>query len=872
MTLEKPWEKSLVTRLVMSFLIISLIVISLLGLTSYIQVTNQLTESVFDQLNTVAAQKTQYLNTWINDQIQNIVMIAWFPDFREQISCVTTKKASDPDWKSAYQKLSETLQLVLTQTGDYEELFIAGDDGVVLVSTNKEHEGIKRLNESFFTEGLSKTSLFHISPADTTKKPTLMVITPVFDSTGFRAGILASQISLAKIERIIRENEYQGQNRETYLIDPSHNAITLTQPMRDYQLMGPFFSEGINASISGYDGSGMYTNYRGIPVIGVYRWLDDKKIALITEMNQEEAFLPAKKMAWMLVFIGLLLSFILLLCIYLIAFRIAQPVLAITDAAIRVSGGELTATAPVITKDEVGVLAASFNEMTKKLRVTMEGLRQSREGLENLVKERTKELENAKETAEKANRSKTLFLASMSHEIKTPLNAIIGFSSLLADEVTDIHEKRYIRSIHTSGKTLLMLLNDLLDLSRIEENKMIFLLEPTDLTRLCEETILILGYRAQEKGLDLKLEVTEKLPVVLLDTTRIRQVMLNLIGNAIKFTQSGFVKLSVSANPGGDEKYNIIFEISDSGIGIPEDDQERIFHAFEQQSPFTAREFGGTGLGLAICNTLIERMGGKITVESEPEKGSRFIVTIPSVQEYKHTFRQEESESTPNVFFYPARVMVLNDNEPERSLLCNILRKIFLAPIPFTSASEAVAFLVHERPDLIIAEMDNSGMSGVQLFHEINKLYPEQGIPMIVIRSDENIIEPTEMFDGIITRPVKFENLITLLKNFLPYELESSKMQLNESMQMYNPDTNRNNVRQDISDEVRDLFLERIERLITIFTGESARQLASDMKSYGEEHNLPELLILAHGLSDATDAYDIGEIEEILKIFKNSFF
>jgi signal transduction histidine kinase len=250
------------------------------------------------------------------------------------------------------------------------------------------------------------------------------------------------------------------------------------------------------------------------------------------------------------------------------------------------------------------------------------------------IKERKKieeELKKAKEDAESASRSKSEFLANMSHEIRTPMNAIIGFTELLEEQVKEPHLRSYVKTIKSAGNTLLMLINDILDLSKVEAGKMQLQKVPTNLYELFHEIGAIFSVTMKKKGLQLEIDIDETMPKhLLLDATRIRQIIFNLIGNAVKFTEKGSIKLSLKTVSIDDynAKIDIIISVKDSGVGIPNDQLQKIFEAFEQKDGQDNKKYGGTGLGLAISKRLTEMMGGDISVVSQEGVGSEFIIKL----------------------------------------------------------------------------------------------------------------------------------------------------------------------------------------------------------------------------------------------------
>ena len=345
-------------------------------------------------------------------------------------------------------------------------------------------------------------------------------------------------------------------------------------------------------------------------------------------------------------------------------------------------------------EDEVGRLTAGFNEMLAEIAARDEALARHRDTLEQQVAERTTELRAAKERAEQASRAKSEFLANMSHEIRTPLNGVIGMSELLLDTALSAHQAEYLETIRASAATLVGIISDILDFSKVEAGKM--QLDPIeiDLEPFVDEVVRSVAIAAHQKGLELVCQVDETLPRrVTADAMRLRQVLLNLLGNAVKFTAEGQVVIRVE--PGGhasDGRPRVRFAVEDSGIGIPADRQATVFDAFTQVDGSTSRQYGGTGLGLTISARLVQLMGGHLRLESAVGRGSTFHVLIP----VDHP-RPEPCERTPDPVLADLRVLVVDDNAAARAVLCRIVEHAGGRPLSAAGAADALARIAEEQ-------------------------------------------------------------------------------------------------------------------------------------------------------------------------------
>lgn len=322
------------------------------------------------------------------------------------------------------------------------------------------------------------------------------------------------------------------------------------------------------------------------------------------------------------------------------------------------------------------IINFGFNSILAQLEANSNKLQELNNNLENLVIKRTQKLEEAKNEAERANSVKSQFLANISHEIRTPLNSVVGFSDLLSKKIQTKKELEYIKAIKTASKSLLTLINDILDLSKIEAGKLHFELVLTDLYSMIDDIKAIFSLKLEEKNLQFLLNIEQNIPLLLVDEIRLRQVIFNLLGNAIKFTEKGFVKFGISLSNVRDDFVDLSISVEDSGIGIKEDDIKRIFESFEQSYGQSNKKYGGTGLGLSITKKLIEMMNGNISVSSQNNVGTKFVVCIKDIPKanqstaHKQTYCTIKQKETNNKL-----TISQNDYETILALLENDIYK-----------------------------------------------------------------------------------------------------------------------------------------------------------------------------------------------------
>ncbi|MEB3340858.1 MAG: ATP-binding protein [Okeania sp.] len=670
--------------------------ISIVGYTTFSEARKSLKESVFERLNFAAQLKENELNNWILDQRINILAIAELPEINNQAKILLTSQKSSPEYELSQTSLQTFLTSFTNSIKSLQEIFILSKSSRILVSSNSDKVGKYQplIQYSKITKYDIDKLISNFYRSAETGKPIITFAIPIVNENGKQLGTLATHLNLERIDSIIRKKAGLGQTAEIYLVGNIGSSLSMKNVFVSATKFGSeefpdgVSSQGINNALNGQNGKGLYRNYKGVPVIGVYQWLEYQDLALLAEIEQKEAFAPARHLAVSIVFVGMTLAVIMATAMLLLGRQIVRPILAIAHTAKLVSKGDLTQKVPVLTKDEIGLLARTFNEMIKQLESSYQELSNYSHILEVKVDERTQELKEKntyleqtlyklKQTQAQLIQNEKMvglgqLIAGVAHEINNPVNFIYGnighargyaedlldllnlYQQYFPDQIAEIINQEttidlafikedfpsLLNSMEEGSKRIQEIVLSLRNFSRHDESKQ----KQVNIHEGIDSTLLILRNRLKPKSECPEIQIIKEygnLPLVECLASQVNQVFMNILANGIDAlemswseSKSKFISIQpqIKIKTQAINKDYISIHISDNGPGIPEEVKKRIFDPF-----YTTKPVGkGTGLGLSLSyQIIVEKHGGNFYCNSVVDLGTEFVIELPVVYEKK---------------------------------------------------------------------------------------------------------------------------------------------------------------------------------------------------------------------------------------------
>ncbi|MCF8108046.1 MAG: HAMP domain-containing protein [Desulfohalobiaceae bacterium] len=595
------------TLLLILLAIVPLIVVAFLGFLKGRQVLEQET---LNHLKATNILKKSELNRWVDNSRLSVEELAQRPLVRRYAALLSNHRMESAEYTATKTRLIEDHLLPGLKYGRFTELsLLCPKHGIILASTNKLQEGKYRDDQPYFLQGRVRTYVQNVYYSAVAEQPIMVAGSPILDKQGKLLGVLAGHFDFEELTRIMEQGQSLRPTEDTYLVNASHFFVTEPRFGQNYALKKTVHTLGVAACLSGENGVGLYKDYRGVPVLGAYQWIEEHQLGILTEIDQEVAFAPIHQMAWTIFWITMGVIAVAGIVGFFLARSLSRPVHALINGTREIARGNRTFRIGSNSQDEIGELSRAFDTMTRQLREKEQALDQQ-----------TIQLKAANQELES-------FAYSVSHDLRAPLRAIDGYARILEEDyepVLDEEGRRLLGVICSEAARLGTLIDALLTYSRLGRTEIH--LSRIDMATLAHSVFHELTTPEDRERIAFQ---AEDLPPSTGDPSLIRQVWTNLIANAVKYsTKQDSPRIRVSGEELEDE---FVYSVQDNGAGFDMQYADKLFGVFQRLH--STKEFAGTGVGLANVQRAVLRHKGRVWAEGKVGKGAVFSFSLPKTEQ-----------------------------------------------------------------------------------------------------------------------------------------------------------------------------------------------------------------------------------------------